>query len=89
MKFAQDKISDVDLYVMEHTDFGKGFIKKCKMRYVSITIMYSSLLLVVLLHLQSRCILTNGTSVGLLQGAYSVHVCVLVSGMLNIIVCPL
>ncbi len=28
-KFAEDQISDLDLYVMQHDDFGKGVIKKC------------------------------------------------------------
>ena len=26
---AQESISDLDLYVMEHKDFGKGAMKKC------------------------------------------------------------
>ena len=31
LTFALDKIVNTDLYVLEHSDFGKGDIKKCKM----------------------------------------------------------
>ncbi len=31
LTFALDKIVSTDLYVLEHSDFGKGDIKKCKM----------------------------------------------------------
>ncbi|XP_064397263.1 carnitine O-palmitoyltransferase 1, liver isoform-like isoform X2 [Halichondria panicea] len=30
LTFALDKIADTDVYVLEHSDFGKGDIKKCK-----------------------------------------------------------
>jgi len=34
VKLAQEKIDDLDLYMMEHVVFGKGVIKKLKMRFV-------------------------------------------------------
>ena len=34
VKFAQEKINDVDVYMMEHVAFGKGVIKKLKIRFV-------------------------------------------------------
>ncbi len=30
LSFAHEKIGDTDLYVLEHSDFGKGDIKKCQ-----------------------------------------------------------
>ena len=30
MTLAQEKIADVDLYILQHKEFGKGLIKQCK-----------------------------------------------------------
>ena len=30
LSFAQEQITDLDLHILQHTAFGKGDIKKCK-----------------------------------------------------------
>ena len=30
LSFAREQIDDVDLHILQHRDFGKGDIKKCK-----------------------------------------------------------
>ena len=31
LSFAREQIEDVDLHILQHREFGKGDIKKCKM----------------------------------------------------------
>ena len=30
LSFAKEQIDDLDLHILQHTEFGKGDIKKCK-----------------------------------------------------------
>ena len=34
VKLAQERANDLDLYMMEHVAYGKGVIKKFKIRFV-------------------------------------------------------
>lgn len=33
VKLARERVDDLDLYMMEHVAFGKGIIKKLKIRF--------------------------------------------------------